>query len=54
MAVAALAVGCSERSDGTAGDAGPADFEQRMRVADSLYNSMQFRASAEQKQPTIG
>ena len=43
MAVAALAAGCSECSDGTACDAGLADFEQRMRVADSLFNSMQFR-----------
>ena len=43
MAVAALAVGCSERSDGAAGDAAHADFEQTMRVADSLYSNMQFR-----------
>ena len=43
MAVAALAAGCSECSDGTACDAGLADFEQRMRVADSLFNGMQFR-----------
>ncbi len=43
VAVATLTVGCSEYSDGTAGDAGLAGFEQRMRVADSLFNSMQFR-----------
>ena len=42
IAVATLTIGCSECSDGTAGDAGRADFEQRMRVADSLYNGMQF------------
>ena len=42
-AAAALAVGCSERSDETACDAGLTDFEQRMRVADSLYSNMQFR-----------
>ena len=42
IAVAALTIGCSECSDGTAGDASRADFEQRMRVADSLYNGMQF------------
>ena len=35
--------GCSETKDGTAGDAGLAGFEQRMRVADSLFNGMQFR-----------
>ena len=29
--------GCSETKDGTAGDAGLAGFEQRMRVADSLF-----------------
>ena len=43
MAVTALTVGCAECSDGTAGVAGLADFEQRMRVADSLYSNMQFR-----------
>ena len=43
MAVAVLTVGCSECSDKTAGDTGRADFEQSMRVADSLYNGMQFR-----------
>jgi len=43
MAVAALTVGCSECSDRKDGDASGADFEQRMRVADSLYNGMQFR-----------
>ena len=43
VAVATLTVGCSEYSDGAAGDAGLAGFEQRMRVADSLFNSMQFR-----------
>ena len=42
-AAAALAVGCSERSDETACDTGLTDFEQRMRVADSLYSNMQFR-----------
>ena len=40
MAVAALTVGCADEKDGSAGDAGVADFEQRMRVADSLYSSM--------------
>jgi len=43
IAVAVLTVGCSECSDKTAGDASGADFEQRMRVADSLFNGMQFR-----------
>jgi len=46
MAVAALTTGCAgcaDVKDGTAGDAGLADFEQTMRVADSLYSSMQFR-----------
>ncbi len=46
MAVAALTTGCAgcaDEKDGTAGDAGLADFEQTMRVADSLYSSMQFR-----------
>ena len=39
MAVAALTTGCAgcaDVKDGTAGDAGLADFEQTMRVADSL------------------
>ena len=35
--------GCGDTKDGVAGDAGRADFEQRMSVADSLFNSMQFR-----------
>ena len=43
VAVAALTAGCSECSDGTVVDAGLADFEQTMHVADSLYSSMQFR-----------
>ena len=43
MAAVVLTVGCSELSDGTAGDAGLADFERTMSVADSLYNGMQFR-----------
>ena len=46
IAVVTLTIGCSgcsDTKDGTAGDAGRADFDQRMSVADSLYNSMQFR-----------
>ena len=43
IAVAVLTIGCSECSDKTTGDASGADFEQRMRVADSLFNGMQFR-----------
>ena len=43
MAAVVLTVGCSELSDGTAGDAGLADFERTLRVADSLHSSMQFR-----------
>ena len=35
--------GCGNTKDGAAGNAGNADFEQTMRVADSLYSSMQFR-----------
>ena len=41
--MAVLTIGCSECSDKTTGDASGADFEQRMRVADSLFNGMQFR-----------
>ena len=43
MAMIVSCSGCGNTKDGTAGDAGLADFEQRMRVADSLYSSMQFR-----------
>ena len=35
--------GCGNTKDGAAGDVGHADFERTMRVADSLYNCMQFR-----------
>ncbi len=35
--------GCDNTKDGAAGNAGNADFERTMRVADSLYNCMQFR-----------
>ena len=42
MAVAVLATGCAGCAD-TKGEAGNADFDQTMSVADSLYNSMQFR-----------
>ena len=35
--------GCGNTKDGAAGNAGNADFERTMRVADSLYSSMQFR-----------
>ena len=46
IAVTILTVGCSgcsDQKDGAAGNAGMADFDQTMRVADSLFNSMQFR-----------
>ena len=43
MALAALTAGCADVKDGVAGNAGNSDFEQTMRVADSLYNGMQFR-----------
>ena len=45
-AVTALTVDCSRCSDlkdGATGDSCKADFDQTMRVADSLFNSMQFR-----------
>ena len=35
--------GCGNTKDGAAGNACNADFEQAMRVADSLYSNMQFR-----------
>ena len=35
--------GCGNTKDGAAGNAGHADFEQTMRMADSLYSNMQFR-----------
>ena len=46
MAVVTLTIGCAgcaDTKDGVAGNAGNSDFEQTMRVADSLYNGMQFR-----------
>ena len=42
MAVVALTTGCAgcaDVKDGTAGDAGLADFEQTMRVADCVDGS---------------
>lgn len=35
--------GCGDSKDGATGNAGNTDFEQTMRVADSLYNCIQFR-----------
>lgn len=35
--------GCGDTKELAAGNSGDADFEQTMRVADSLYNGMQFR-----------
>ena len=46
MAVVTLTIGCAgcaDTKDGVADNAGNSDFEQTMRVADSLYNGMQFR-----------
>ena len=46
ITVATLTIGCSgsgDKKDLAAGNAGKTDFEQRMRVADSLFNGMQFR-----------
>jgi tetratricopeptide (TPR) repeat protein len=45
MAVAVLATGCAGCADtkGGAGEADTAEFDQTMRAADSLHNSMQFR-----------
>ena len=46
LIILALIVGCTDSGDtkdGAAGNSGNADFERRMRVADSLFNGMQFR-----------
>ena len=44
-AVAALTIGCAGCADpkDRVADTRQADFEQRMREADSLYNGMHFR-----------
>jgi len=46
IALATLTIGCSgcpDMKDGVAGNSSNADFDQNMRVADSLFNCMQFR-----------
>ena len=43
VAMIAGCAGCGDTKELAAGNSGDADFEQTMRVADSLYNGMQFR-----------
>ena len=43
VAMIAGCAGCGDTKELAAGNSGDADFAQTMRVADSLYNGMQFR-----------
>ena len=43
VAMIAGCAGCGDTKELAAGNSGDADFEQTIRVADSLYNGMQFR-----------